>query len=602
MPPGARTKKPATKKTPMSSTQRTTRSAIQGAVKQQNHLVDETIATSDVAAGDRGVPIQEALPEDDKDEYGLKDPADTIPTKGHSELDSCIFKWLTSSFTPDHRIEDNDPDSGFNSVPSGPESESPANTSQPSSKKRSVRIYVPSPPIATPNTTKKRRGRPPKEASPDPDPADDIDTSDLVRPAELPCFVQAEGGMKRFGLAWHADFQDLKYRISSLIRVSEWTLSLVYSNVTMKRSERFFVTDNKEFKAMMDEAAEYYNKQIDAIRAERVKKAITSQNARKRKRVHAPQSSKSITDLNLTFYNTSVAPEGKTGVKETAKESKATEGKPESQMARRIRMRGEIVEKHMCKDSCEGVCVIVPSAKGMAEHKKLQPDHIDLWADAASRSLCTTDNPPPSLVLSLTDKPPHTRDGKQAEPPRDTQPAAHPNNANAPTQPLFNHYPPQPLPGTAYPPHAFPSHYPPPYSYPPLFYSGHFGPAPTYPAPYHPAYPPPPAFPQNPYPNTSPTPSTPWLTDWLPSLDLGERGRFGDRFGDLVSGFAVAHIFRLSELAGYAEHDLQKLTFYTKTGSDFHLPLPTASRLVQYVKADIPFLDPIPNRVATPHY
>ncbi|KAG8792097.1 hypothetical protein FRC12_007208 [Ceratobasidium sp. 428] len=194
MPPGARTKKPATKKTPMSSTQRTTRSAMQGAAKQQNHLVDEAIATSDVAAGDRGVSIQEALPEDNEHEYGLKDPADMIPTKGHSELNSCIFKWLTSSFAPDHCIMGNDPDSGFNSVPSGPESESPTNTPQPSPKKRSVRIHVPSPPIATPNTTKKRRGRPPKEASPEVDPTDDIDTSDLVRPAELPCFVQAVVG------------------------------------------------------------------------------------------------------------------------------------------------------------------------------------------------------------------------------------------------------------------------------------------------------------------------------------------------------------------------------------------------------------------------
>lgn len=97
-----------------------------------------------------------------------------------------------------------------------------------------------------------------------------------------------------------------------------------------------------------------------------------------------------------------------------------------------------------------------------------------------------------------------------------------------------------------------------------------------------------------PYPNPAASRISPWLSDWLPSLDLGERGQFGDRFGSLVSGFAALFLVQVSHLRDYNADDFQQISFFSPQGSVFHISPATAARLVAYVHADLPLLDSTP--------
>ncbi|KAG9096012.1 hypothetical protein FS749_009275 [Ceratobasidium sp. UAMH 11750] len=401
---------------------------------------------------------------------------------------------------------------------------------------------------------------------------DDVDESDLVKPAKLPCFVQAEGGLKRLELDWHADFEDLQLR----------------------RGERHFVTDEREFKTMMGEAEEYFEKQIFDLRNASIRDA----RARKRRRDYVPKAAKSIPDFNLKLYNASIASDKAPVAKGKGKSAGDEAGKIESLGQRRARLRAAI-EQNLCSE-CGVVCVVVPTANGEPEHKALNSGDIDVWADHASRGQATTTNPPPSLVLSLTDKPPRSR--KLEDPSKPTNPNT--------TRRYSSHPPPFPAYGYPYP-GSYPRFYGaapyygplPPYSgfqYGMPSFAPPFGTNIPHPGSYLPFHPPPTAAGR--HLGGPGTPGSPWLADWLPPLDIGERGRYGDGFGTLVSGFAAVQIFRLSHLQNYTEEELRNIMFYTKTGSQFHLSSPTAARLVQFVKADLPFLDPPhPEHASAPH-
>jgi hypothetical protein len=196
-------------------------------------------------------------------------------------------------------------------------------------------------------------------------------------------------------------------------------------------------------------------------------------------------------------------------------------------------------------------------------------------------------------VLSLTDAPARRKKKQESEDKTSTSHTigdhtTRPNSATHLEYPPFATYPPPaPYPTTQFY-NPFPYYGPPP-SFP--GFPNPFAPYGPHPGAYPPHYPPPSASIGPDYGPLSQAKS-PWLADWLPSLDVGERGRHGDYFASLVTGFAAVHAFRVLHLQKYTEQDLQQLTFYTKTGSEFHVTSATAARLIQFVKADLPFVDP----------
>ncbi|KAG8757426.1 hypothetical protein FRC12_010314 [Ceratobasidium sp. 428] len=267
--------------------------------------------------------------------------------------------------------------------------------------------------------------------------------------------------------------------------------------------------------------------------------------------------------------------------------------KAKSRAEQRAELR-EKIESKACVD-CKAVCVEVPAAgtSGSRKHVILKDEDIDLWVDLAVQARATTTNPPPALLLKLSDK--ASRSQKQKE--------AGPSNPHTPPNIAGRHSPDHHPTFSTYPnPHHYPFGSPAQHALPP--YSGFpYGMAPLAPPfagpgfsfPYPPAYPsfyPPMPTSSNPYAATPSVTNSPWLADWLPSLDVGERGRHGDNFGALVPGFAAARIFRVSQLRNHTEEELQRITFYTKTGSEYHLTPPTTARLMEFVHADAPLVDP----------
>lgn len=118
-------------------------------------------------------------------------------------------------------------------------------------------------------------------------------------------------------------------------------------------------------------------------------------------------------------------------------------------------------------------------------------------------------------------------------------------------------------------------------------------------SPYLPAYPTmpyhhlPPSTPYYPRPQNRRVSPSRFLSDWLPSLDHGERGCFGDQFGLLVSGFADVAIVRLSHLRDYTPYELTQISFYTPDGMPHRLEIEAARRLMAYVHEDQPLIDPV---------
>ncbi|KAG9099012.1 hypothetical protein FRC07_010567 [Ceratobasidium sp. 392] len=404
-------------------------------------------------------------------------------------------------------------------------------------------------------------------------------------PPKLPCFVQVGDARRRLELDWSADLQDIKYRVSELTKVLPWDLELAYSNDTMKRSDRCFITDEAELKAMMREAEVYYKQEIDTLRDARLRVA----QAKRRRHNYIPKTTKSrINDLNTTFYNMKTPTDKHTESKGKGKNTEDGTTKAKSRAEQRIQLRQEIKSK-TCED-CETVCVEVPAA-GTSRSKKhviLEDEDIDLWVDLAVQARATTDKPPPALLLKLSDKPSRGR-GREAGP---SNHHTHPNTAG-------RHSPDHPPPPTYPNPHHYPFSSPAQHGLPP--YSGFpyampsFAPPFGLSFPYPTAYPPfysPMSMPSGPYAATPGVSNSPWLADWLPSLDAGERGRHGDNFGALLPGFTAARIFCVSQLRNHTEEDLQRMTFYTKTGSEYHITPPTAARLLEFVQADAPIIDP----------
>ncbi|KDN39369.1 hypothetical protein RSAG8_08886, partial [Rhizoctonia solani AG-8 WAC10335] len=278
--------------------------------------------------------------------------------------------------------------------------------------------------------------------------------------------------------------------------------------------------------------------------------------------------------------------------------------KIEGLSARTLRIRSEL-EKKDCGE-CKQPCVLVPSAEGKPVHKPLSDSHLDLWADHVARGLCTTQRPPPALVLSLTDAQPRTRNRNQGALTTTDKPNSHSTGPTPnPTYPSASSngflVPPQ------YPPYPHTlGLMPPPPGYPPLFYPPLYGMPPTY----HPnslyntpfgMHPSPYAHNYSPYPysyqdlsfatpgptQARPRATSPWLSDWLPRLDAGERGNFGDNFGALASGFAAVGILELAHLCDFTEDDIQQIAFLTPVGSVFYISSTAASQLIQYVREDL---------------
>ncbi|KAG8739773.1 hypothetical protein FRC12_016205 [Ceratobasidium sp. 428] len=435
-----------------------------------------------------------------------------------------------------------------------------------------------------------------------------IDTSDLVVPQTFPCFVQAKEGLKQHELHPDIGFDFFCFQISKVTGVPLNDLLLTYSMSTMKRGEQRLLTNENEFWHMMDEINEHYNSQITTICSQRLKEAAAAHNASLKGRAHAPKAPKPIPPLNLTFYN-KTATEKLSGKKQS--KAKEVETKPvvESLTIRMSRARDEI-QKKGC-DKCGKTCVLIPQANGQPRHRPLESQHIDLWAEHVARGLCTLSCPPDLLVVALADaKATHHLKAEKPSSDRPTDPR--------PTSPLKTsptHNPAQSrLPYPVYQPQQsfapsftspFPSllgsspTYAPPYfnMQTPFPITTGYGP-PTIPFGHNafPTYPhslglsPPPYQPS--FGATAPAAASPWLSDWLPSLDSGRCGIFGDRFGALVSGFSALYITRVSHLHDYTAADLQQISFFSPDGSTFHISLDTATCLLAYAHKDMPFVDP----------
>ncbi|KAG9118611.1 hypothetical protein FRC07_006800 [Ceratobasidium sp. 392] len=570
---------PPRKKNPKAvPSSRATRSQT-AAVSRQSALPNSNTRPdiSDVARSDRGMPL-EALLESESNVAGREGTSDI-------RVSSDDVNYGARGSTPaanDGGYESNGNQEIAMPVPSS------------TRKQKSVRILVPeqeqereqgfeSEDESAPSTPPKRKrpGRPSKQPAQEVEEA--IDESDLVRPPNLQCFVQVGDARKRLELGWDANFQDVEYQVSNITKIPTWQLEMAYSNDTMKRNDRCFITNEAELKAMLHEADVYYRQEIDALRNARVRVA----QAKRRRRGYIPKTTKTrINELNTTFYNMKSPTEKPSESKAKGKSAEDGPTKAKSRAEQRAQLRQEITAK-LCND-CEAVCVEVPAAgtSGSKKHVTLGEEDIDLWADLAVRGTATTANPPPALLLKLADKPPHSRKQKEGGP---SNSHAHPNTIERhspfPTHPNPSHYPFSnfPHPSQPSPFSSFPYGMPPfvpqfglPFSYPPSY----------------PPYFPPMSIPPGSYSGSPGVANSPWLADWLPSLDIGERGRFGDGFGALVPGFAAARIFRVSQLRNHTEEDLQHMTFYTKTGSEYHLSAPAAARLVGFIQADAPLIDP----------
>lgn len=216
-----------------------------------------------------------------------------------------------------------------------------------------------------------------------------------------------------------------------------------------------------------------------------MKDAVAGHNAKLKGRLYVPKATKSIPDIKLTIYNNPVA--------EKAQGSKVSpflcttavnlhflcqgkgkdEAKPES-LTTRITQARDVIQRKICNE-CNAVCVLVPQANGQPLHKTLKPEHIDLWAELVvcdsqinlqsadccckARSKCTISQPPMSMVLSLANAPPHTRNKKN------NLPASH--NVPEQTPSVSSPFHPEPrYPGyQPPPPFASPLGYPSPYSF-----------------------------------------------------------------------------------------------------------------------------------------
>ncbi|KAG9081518.1 hypothetical protein FS749_007604 [Ceratobasidium sp. UAMH 11750] len=224
-----------------------------------------------------------------------------------------------------------------------------------------------------------------------------IDKSDLVLPPKFPCNIQTEAGLKQLELDPNIDFNHFRFHVCNTLGILARDLALAYLTCTMKWGERHLLTEEGEFGRMMEEVKGFYDNQISTIRAQQLKDVAAAHNATLKGRVYVPKVSKHIPGPKLTIYNKSTTSEKVPGVKSKAKD----ESKPESMTAQLARAHDKIQRK-ICKD-CGKPCVLVPQADRQPQHKVLQPQHIDLWAEQVAQGLCTISQPPPALVLSLAD-------------------------------------------------------------------------------------------------------------------------------------------------------------------------------------------------------
>ncbi|KAG9090393.1 hypothetical protein FRC07_012124, partial [Ceratobasidium sp. 392] len=297
-----------------------------------------------------------------------------------------------------------------------------------------------------------------------------IDTSDLIIPPTFPCFVQAEEGLKQHELHPGIEFDFFSFQMSKVFGIPSNELLLTYSMCTMKRGDRRLLTNESEFRRMMDEINEHYNSQISTICGQRLKEAAAAHNASLKGRAHAPKAPKPIPPLNLTFYNKTVTE--KSSGKKQSKAKEETKPVVESLTVRMSRARDEIKKKGC--DECGKTCVLVPQANGRPQHKPLESQHLDLWAEHVARGLCTHSRPPDLLVVALADAKPSHR-------PKDEKPVSRPADPR-PTSPLkasLTHNPTQPRP--PYPIHQPQHSFVPPFASP---FAPLLGPSPTYAPPY----------------------------------------------------------------------------------------------------------------------
>ncbi|KAG8757425.1 hypothetical protein FRC12_010313 [Ceratobasidium sp. 428] len=213
-------------------------------------------ALSDIAGEDRGVQL-DALVESEGDTDGSERANHHAGTAAGGLYNSDGHRLTIVLPGNGSTLESNENESVLVPVPSS------------TRNRKSVRIAVPESeakvededePEAKPTSLKRKRGRPSTKPVVPEAVEDVIDDSDLVVPPKLPCFVQVGDARRRLELDWAADLQDVKYRVSDLTKVLPWDLELAYSNDTMKRSDRCFITDEAELQAMMREADEYVRK------------------------------------------------------------------------------------------------------------------------------------------------------------------------------------------------------------------------------------------------------------------------------------------------------------------------------------------------------
>ncbi|KEP45088.1 hypothetical protein V565_320290 [Rhizoctonia solani 123E] len=437
-----------------------------------------------------------------------------------------------------------------------------------------------------------------------------IDTSDLVVPTILKARIQLPRGTRQLDFSRHSSFHTFKHEVADKFGLPTKDLELTYSTREMKRNDRRFLLTNTEFADMVEEVVRYFKQQIEAIRSERLKDAAAVHNARGRGRVHIPKAPREIPDPELTIYNLSPTEDTGRGSKIKEKDSTGKEPKLPS-LSARVENARDRIENNPCKE-CGVPCCIVYGPDAKPKHVRLLPQHIDLWADQFARGLCTLSTPPPSLKLRLLDAASVKKHGRaESEEPmplvKRPKPTSPPSNVDqGHTGPSYPIYPPPvpypsmgvPLPYSNHPSPYFVPSGPYPTFLPTMPYAGAMGPFPPY-QPVPPGYPPsfPSSFPSGPdYTHRQRqrgAPGSPWLSDWLPSLDYGERGRFEDQFGLLVSGFAAIYIVCLSHLRDYSAEDLTRISFFLPNGSPHHLGLGAARRLVTYAREDQPLIDPV---------
>ncbi|KAG8685165.1 hypothetical protein FRC11_011016 [Ceratobasidium sp. 423] len=258
-----------------------------------------------------------------------------------------------------------------------------------------------------------------------PDITHKIDISDLVVPSTIKARAQLPGGTRELEFERGCTFWDFKYRASDVFGQDARYLKLAYSTNATKRDRRFVVSE-AEFKSMIKEIVNHFDRHIKAIRSERLKDAAAAHNARKKGRVYAPKPSKEIPDIGLMIYNLPSGEEdvaGKSVGKAKGGDSRVKEPKPGSLSTRSEQIR-EKIEQNACKE-CKQPCVLLPRADAEPEHVPLEPEQTDLWIDQAAkaRGLCSVCSPPTKLLLTLSDassarKRKHTNPDESAPPPK----------------------------------------------------------------------------------------------------------------------------------------------------------------------------------------